>query len=103
MPDTYQGSLKSFRVLDIYCLNVRVKFMLCALLIIPFAGDADTNSEWDTLNPGPPHFLVELRVEFDIFSLHLFAGKGLDFFDGPRSALFKSATMNLGNSVSTEF
>lgn len=77
--------------------------MFCTLLIIPFAGDANTNPEWDTLNSRPPYFLVELRVELDIFSSHLFAGKGLDLFDGPRSALLKSDTMNLRNSISTEF
>lgn len=76
--------------------------MFCTLFIIPLARDADTNPEWDPLNSGPPHFLVELRVKLDIFSPHLFAGEGLDLFDGPRSALLKSNTMNLRNSVNTE-
>ena len=45
--------------------------MLCILLVVTFARDPHAQAEGDALDPTFPDFLVELRVEADVFgALH---------------------------------
>lgn len=53
-------------VLDIDGLNVAVELLLGTLLIVSSSGDADAESEWNTLDTLLPNLLVELGVQADI-------------------------------------
>ena len=59
-------SLQALWILDSHSLNIAVQLLLCALLIVTLAADADTKSVWDALDALLPDLLVELGVEADI-------------------------------------
>jgi hypothetical protein len=60
------SGLETLRVLDVHGLDVGVKLLLGALLVVTLTGDADTETERNTLNAGFPDLLVQLRVEADV-------------------------------------
>jgi hypothetical protein len=60
------GSLQAFSVLDVDCLYIAVQLLLGSLFVITLAGDADAETVRDALDPGFPHFLVELGVETNV-------------------------------------
>lgn len=53
-------------VLDVDGLNVAVELLLGALLVVSSSGDADAESEWNTLDTLLPNLLVQLGVQADI-------------------------------------
>lgn len=57
---------QALRVLDVDGLNVTVELLLGTLLIVSSSGDADAESEWNTLHTLLPNLLVELGVQADI-------------------------------------
>lgn len=60
------SGLETLRVLDVHGLDVGVKLLLSALLVVTLTGDADTKTERNTLDAGFPDLLVQLRVEADV-------------------------------------
>jgi hypothetical protein len=65
------SGVKTLGILDIDGLNVAVKLLLGAFLVVTLAADADTETEGDALDTGFPDFLVQLGVEADVFgALH---------------------------------
>jgi hypothetical protein len=62
------GGLETLGVLDIDGLDVRVKLLLGALLIVTLARDADAETEGNTLDTALPDLLVELGVDADVAS-----------------------------------
>lgn len=60
------SGLQTLGVLDVDGLHVGVELLLSALLVVTLTGDADAETEWDALDSGFPHLLVQLRVEADI-------------------------------------
>jgi hypothetical protein len=58
--------LETLGVLDIDGLNVAVKLLLCALLVVTLARYPDAESVWDTLDSRFPDLLVQLWVETDV-------------------------------------
>lgn len=65
---SYLSGLETLGVLDVNGLNVGVKSVLGSLLVVTLARNADTETEWDTLDAGLPHLLVQQWVETDILS-----------------------------------
>ena len=64
----HHHSSQPLRILDIHCLDIAVQLLLCTFLVVSLSRYPDTQSIRDTLNPGFPDFLVELRIEADVFS-----------------------------------
>jgi hypothetical protein len=62
------GGLETLGVLDVDGLDVGVKLLLGALLIVTLARDADTEAERNTLDTTLPDLLVQLGVEADVAS-----------------------------------
>lgn len=60
------GSLKTLGALDVDSLDVAVQLLLCALLVVTLAGNADTETVWNALDTGFPDLLVQLGVEADV-------------------------------------
>lgn len=60
------GGLETLGVLDVDGLDVAVELLLGALLVVTLPGDADAESEWNTLDTGLPDLLVQLWVEADV-------------------------------------
>jgi hypothetical protein len=58
--------VETLGVLDVDSLDVGVETLLGVLLIVTLAGDADTETEGNTLDTGFPDLLVQLRVDTDI-------------------------------------
>jgi hypothetical protein len=58
--------VETLGVLDVDSLDVGVETLLGVLLVVTLAGDADTETEWDTLDTGFPDLLVELGVDADV-------------------------------------
>jgi len=58
--------LEPLGVLDINGLDVAVKLLFCALLIVTLAGYPDAKSVWDALDSRFPDLLVQLWVETDV-------------------------------------
>ena len=54
-------------LLDIHRLHITVQLLLRALLVVTFPRDTHAQSVGDTLDAGFPDFLVQLRVEADVF------------------------------------
>ena len=54
--------VQTLGVLDVDGLNVGVKLLLGALLVVTLTRDADTEAVWDALDAGLPDLLVELGV-----------------------------------------
>lgn len=65
------GGVETLGVLDVDGLNITVQLLLGALLVVTLAADTNSETEGNTLDTGFPHFLVQLRVEADVFgALH---------------------------------
>jgi hypothetical protein len=62
------GGLETLGVLDVDGLDVGVKLLLGALLVVTLARDADAEAERNTLNTTLPDLLVQLGVEADVAS-----------------------------------
>ena len=60
------SGVETLGVLDVDSLYVRVQLLLGALLIVTLTRDADTETEWHTLDTGFPDLLVQLGVKADI-------------------------------------
>lgn len=60
------GGLETLRLLDVDGLDVGVELLLGALLVVTLTGDADTETEGNTLDTALPDLLVELGVETDV-------------------------------------
>lgn len=60
------GGGETLGLLDVDGLDVGVQLLLGALLVVTLAGDADTETEGDTLDTGLPDLLVQLGVEADV-------------------------------------
>lgn len=58
--------MQALGVLDVDGLDVGVEALLGVLLVVTLAGDADTETEGDTLDTGFPDLLVELGVDADV-------------------------------------
>jgi len=58
---------QALRILHINRLDVAVKLLLRALLIISLSRYSDSQSVWHALDPGFPDLLIELGVEADVF------------------------------------
>jgi len=58
--------VQTLGVLDVDGLDVGVQTLLGVLLVVTLAGDADTETEGDTLDTGFPDLLVELGVDADV-------------------------------------
>ena len=58
--------METLGVLDVNSLNVGVKLLLGAILIVTLTRDADTETERNTLNTGLPDLLVQLGVKADV-------------------------------------
>jgi len=68
--------------------------VLCVLLVVTFARDTHAQAEWNALDPTFPDFLVELRVEADVFGTHGFGSEGFDFLDRFGSAFLEGYAVN---------
>jgi len=60
------GGLETLGLLDVDGLDVGVELLLGALLVVTLTGDADTETEGNTLDTALPDLLVELGVETDV-------------------------------------
>ena len=60
------GGVETLGVLDVDGLDVGVEALLGVLLVVTLTGDADTETEGDTLDAGLPDLLVELGVNADV-------------------------------------
>ena len=58
--------LKTLRILDIHRLDVAVKFLLRALLVVTLSRDSDSESERTSLDTSLPDLLVQLRIETNV-------------------------------------
>jgi hypothetical protein len=58
--------VQTLGVLDVDGLDVGVQTLLGTLLVVTLAGDANTETEGDTLDTGLPDLLVEGGVETDV-------------------------------------
>jgi hypothetical protein len=58
--------VQTLGVLDVDSLDVGVQTLLGTLLVVTLAGDANTETEGDTLDTGLPDLLVEGGVETDV-------------------------------------
>lgn len=58
--------LQTLGVLDVDGLDVGVKLLLGALLVVTLTADAHTETEGDALDAGLPDLLVQLWVEADV-------------------------------------
>lgn len=58
--------MQTLGVLDVDGLDVGVQTLLGTLLVVTLAGDANTETEGDTLDTGLPDLLVESGVETDV-------------------------------------
>lgn len=58
--------MQTLGVLDVDGLDVGVQTLLGTLLVVTLAGDANTETEGDTLDTGLPDLLVEGGVEADV-------------------------------------
>jgi hypothetical protein len=58
--------VQTLGVLDVDSLDVGVKLLLGALLVVTLTADADTETERNALDAGFPDLLVQLGVEADI-------------------------------------
>lgn len=58
--------METLGVLDVDGLDVGVETLLGVLLVVTLAGDADTETEGNTLDTGFPDLLVQLGVETDV-------------------------------------
>lgn len=58
--------METLGVLDVDGLDVGVETLLGVLLIVTLAGDANAETEGDTLDTGLPDLLVQLGVDTDI-------------------------------------
>ena len=65
--------METLGVLDVDGLDVGVETLLGVLLVVTLAGDADTETEGDTLDTGFPDLLVELGVDTDVLGTLLIA------------------------------
>jgi hypothetical protein len=54
--------VQTLGVLDVDSLDVRVKLLLGALLVVTLTADADTETEGNALDASLPDLLVELGV-----------------------------------------
>jgi hypothetical protein len=89
------GGVETLGVLDVDGLDVGVEALLGVLLVVTLTGDADTDTEGDTLDAGLPDLLVELGVNADVLGAHSLLGKGADLLDGTRSTLLEADTVAL--------
>ncbi|GER27681.1 chaperone protein DnaK [Striga asiatica] len=80
----------------------RVKFLLCILIIIPLARNADTDSSRHTSNPIAPNVFVQFDVHPDISGPHGLLGKLPDFFDGLWSLLLEEYYITIYNNSLVE-
>lgn len=58
--------METLGVLDVDGLDVGVETLLGVLLVVTLTGDADTETEGNTLDTGFPDLLVQLGVDADI-------------------------------------
>lgn len=58
--------METLGVLDVDGLDVGVQTLLSTLLVVTLAGDANAETERNTLDTGLPDLLVQLGVEADV-------------------------------------
>lgn len=106
--------LQTLGVLDRNSLDIAVKLLLCALLIITLSRDAHTESVRNTLDTLLPDLLVQLRIEADVLgalsryisislthhcpsnaTYHLLVRKLLDLLDSTWCALLEAHAVDL--------
>lgn len=58
--------METLGVLDVDGLDVRVKLLLSAVLVVTLTRNADTETERNALNTGLPDLLVQLGVKADV-------------------------------------
>lgn len=106
--------MQALGVLDVDSLDVGVEALLGVLLVVTLAGDADTETEGDTLDTGFPDLLVELGVDTDVLgtllntlatrlspkgrllkTYHSLLSEGADLLDGLGSTLLEADAVAL--------
>jgi hypothetical protein len=60
--------LQALGILHVDCLDIAVKLLLSALLVVALSGYPDTQSVWNSFDASLPHLLVELRVQANVGS-----------------------------------
>lgn len=60
------SGVQTLGVLDVDSLDVGVQLLLGTLLVVTLAGNADPETERNTLDTGFPDLLVQLGVETDV-------------------------------------
>jgi len=87
--------VETLGVLDVDGLDVGVETLLGVLLVVTLAGDADTETEGNTLDTGFPDLLVQLGVDADILGAHSLLSEGADLLDSLRSTLLEADAVAL--------
>lgn len=86
--------MKTLGVLDIDSLDVGVKLLLGAFLVVTLARDAHTQAVWNTLDSRFPDLLVQLGVEADVLGAHGLLSESADLLDSPGGPLLESYAMD---------
>ena len=60
-------SRQAFWILHIDRLNIAVKLLFCAFLIVSLSRYSDTQAKWDPFDTRFPDFLVQLRIKANVF------------------------------------
>jgi hypothetical protein len=76
-----------------YC-DQRVLPLLGVFLVVPLAGNPDTDSPRHTPDTAAPDVLVELHIDPDIGGTHGLLGELPDLLDGIRCLLLEGAAYN---------
>ena len=63
----HHSSGQSLRARHVHSLHVAVQLLLCTLLVVSLSRDANAQSVRHAFDAGFPNFLVELRVQTDVF------------------------------------
>jgi hypothetical protein len=69
----------------------RVELLLRILLVVPPAGNSDTDTPWNAPDTAAPDVLVELHINPDVNGAHGLLCKLPDLLDGIRSLLLEGA------------
>lgn len=78
---------------DLCYSNQRVELFFGIFVIIPLAGDTNSDPPWDTSDSSAPDLLVQLHVHSDILCAHCFHCKLSDLLDGCGGLLLECAAM----------
>ena len=71
----------------------RIEFLLGIFLVVPLAGDSDTDSPWNAPDTTAPDVLVELHINSDISGSHSLLCKLPDLLDGIWCFLLEGAAI----------